>query len=239
MSAETPDVIPAAARMDESEVKVEGPAVMPEVRSEPDPIPARPEPVEEPIVAPVVEEPQAERPSEEEIDADLAITLGRPKTAAAPSGNLAALLQGRSMLVTVEEKAEEEEKELSDTSHLDAPYDADAIQAAWKALAADLREKNKVGLAATLTTGTFEFDDPTIRLTVANHVQYEELKECAAELLHFMRVTVGSGRLALDVQVSEAEVATTFMTPKDRYVKWAQDHPALETLRKRLDLDLG
>ena len=37
-----------------------------------------------------------------------------------PFGQPAALLQGRSMLVTVEEKAEEEEKELSDTSHLDA-----------------------------------------------------------------------------------------------------------------------
>lgn len=206
---------------------------------ESEPAAVRPEQVEEPAAPAVAEGVNPEAPSSVEIDADLAITLGKPKTAAAPSGNLTALLQGRSMLVTVEEKAEEEEQELSDTSHLDASYDVGAIHTAWKALAEDLREKNKVGLAATLTTGKFEFDDPTMRLTVANHVQYEELKECAAELLHFMRVTVGSGRLALDVQVSEAEVATTFMTPKDRYVKWAQDNPALETLRKRLDLDLG
>lgn len=29
------------------------------------------------------------------------------------------------------------------------------------------------------------------------------------------------------------------MTPKDRYVKWASEHPSLEVIRKRLDLDIG
>jgi hypothetical protein len=30
-----------------------------------------------------------------------------------------------------------------------------------------------------------------------------------------------------------------FLTPKDRYQRWAEEQPALDALRKRLDLDLG
>ena len=173
------------------------------------------------------------------LDADLAITLGRPKKAAAPTGSLAALLGGKSMLVEVEEKKEEGAVELSDTTHLDGAYDAEAVQRGWTALSEHLRGQNRVGLAATLLGGEFLFEDPTIRFTVANEVQYEEMKECAAELLHFVRTHVGNGKLALELFVSEVEAAPAFLTPKDRYMKWAEENPALEVLRKRLDLDLG
>ena len=40
-------------------------------------------------------------------------------------------------------------------------------------------------------------------------------------------------------RVSEVEAAPAFLSPKDRYTKWAEENPALEVLRKRLDLDLG
>lgn len=174
-----------------------------------------------------------------ELDADLAITLGRPKMAEAPTGGLAALLGGKSMLVEVEEKKEEGALELSDTSHLRGDYDEEKVKAGWAALSEHLRGQNRVGLAATLLGGEFVFEDPTIRFTVANEVQYEEMKECAAELLHFVRTHVGSGQVALEVFVSELEAAPAFLSPKDRYMKWAGENPALEVLRKRLDLDLG
>ena len=174
-----------------------------------------------------------------ELDADLAITLGRPKMAEAPTGGLVALLGGKSMLVEVEEKKEEGALELSDTSHLAGDYDEEKVKAGWAALSEHLRGQNRVGLAATLLGGEFVFEDPTIRFTVANEVQYEEMKECAAELLHFVRTHVGSGQVALEVFVSEVEAAPAFLSPKDRYMKWAGENPALEVLRKRLDLDLG
>ena len=128
---------------------------------------------------------------------------------------------------------------LSDTSHLNGAYDEAAVRAAWAALSEHLRGQNKVGLAATLLGGELAFDDPLIRFTVANEVQAEEMKECAADLLHFVRTTVGSGRIALEVSVSEVEAAPAFLSPKDRYMKWAGENPALEVLRKRLDLDIG
>ena len=175
-----------------------------------------------------------------EIDADLATTLGRPKVSSAPTGKLGALLGGRSVLVPDSVTGEGGEGEgLSDTSHLKGDYDHDRVMSAWADLIQDLRDKNKLGMAATLATGGLTFQDPALKLVVANDVQYEELKECATELLHFIRVKVGNGGIAFEVEVGEEVAAPKFLTPKDRYQHWAADNPALEELRVRLDLDLG
>ena len=179
------------------------------------------------------------RPVIAEIDADLAATLGRPKMAEKPSGNLGRLLGGKSMLGMSAVGSSQEEEELSDTSGLVRDYDEDSVKVAWSALVEDQKSKNKMGLAATLATGEWNFSDATIKLTVANQVQYDELKECATQLLHFVRTEVGNGSIALEVEVSEVEAAVEFLTPKDRYQSWAEENPALETMRKRLDLDLG
>lgn len=128
---------------------------------------------------------------------------------------------------------------MSDTSGLKADYDQEKVMAAWSALVEDLRTKNKMGLAATLSTGELTFEDPTLRLVVANQVQFDELKECATELLHFVRTHVGNGSIAFDVAVGEAVAAPAFLSPKDRYLRWAEENPALESLRNRLDLDLS
>jgi len=179
-------------------------------------------------------------PEKSEIDADLATTLGRPKVSNAPTGKLGALLAGRSMLVPGSVTGEGGEGEgLSDTSQLRDDYNRDQVMSAWADLIQDLRDKNKMGMAATLATGGLTFEDPTLKLVVANNVQYEELKECATELLHFLRVRIGNGGIAFEVEVGEEVAAPMFLTPKDRYQHWASENPALEELRKRLDLDLG
>lgn len=175
-----------------------------------------------------------------ELDADLATTLGKPKMSKAPTGKLGSLLAGRSMLAPGAGLNEEEGGDaLSDTSGLKADYDQEKVMAAWSALVEDLRTKNKMGLAATLSTGELTFEDPTLRLVVANQVQFDELKECATELLHFVRTHVGNGSIAFDVAVGEAVAAPAFLSPKDRYLRWAEENPALESLRNRLDLDLS
>ena len=173
------------------------------------------------------------------LDADLAITLGRPKTVTKPLGNLSSKLKGRSMILASEQAGAADEKVLADTSQLKGEYTEASVRTAWSALGAYMRAQNKVGMAATLANGDFLFEDPAIVFTVANEVQYEELKECATELLHFVRTEAGNGSLSLEVKVAEGEAPAVFLTPKDRYLKWAGENPALETLRKRLDLDLG
>ena len=209
--------------------------------SPPEAVPVKHEPEQEPQpeLAEKGHSIKDEAPVPVEIDADLATTLGRPKMAEKPSGNLGKLLGGRSMLAMSAQSVGGEEEELSDTSGLDSPYDQERVIAAWKTLVEEQKAKNKMGLAATLATGGWQFKDPVIHLTVANQVQYEELKECATQLLHFVRVEVGNGRIALEVDVAEVEASVEFLTPKDRYQRWAEEKPALDALRKRLDLDLG
>ena len=208
-------------------------AVEPVVEPAPEPAPElEPEPAPEGVEASKAPEATAE------LDADLAIVLGKPKKTVKPTGNLSAL-GGKSVLFAMEDEGADSATELSDTTALQGAYDAEKVKQAWTSLVEDLREKNKVGLAATLANGDFQFVDPTIRFTVANEVQFEELKECSTELLHSVRAKVGNGSIALEVEVSEVEAPAEFMTPKDRYVKWASEHPSLEVIRKRLDLDIG
>jgi len=196
---------------------------------------------EESVQAEVPKEVQEVNPvAEPEIDADLATTLGRPKVSHETTGKLGALLAGRSMLVPGAVTGDEVEGDgLSDTSKLQNAYDQDRVMKAWADLILDLREKNKMGMAATLATGGLTFEDPVLKLVVANDIQYEELKESATELLHFIRVRVGNGKIAFEVEVGEEVAAPKFLTPKDRYQHWAADNPAVEELRIRLDLDLG
>ena len=229
--------VPVANPKPETEpVQVAEPSVEP---AEPVVEPAS-EPAPEPEPAPVPEEADASKAPEApaELDADLAIVLGKPKKTVKPTGNLSAL-GGKSVLFAMEDEAADSATELSDTTALQGEYDAAKVKQAWKVLVEDLRKKNKVGLAATLANGDFQFVDPTIRFSVANEVQFEELKECSTELLHFVRTQVGNGSIALEVEISEVEAPVEFMTPKDRYVKWASEHPSLEVIRKRLDLDIG
>jgi hypothetical protein len=131
------------------------------------------------------------------------------------------------------------ELDLEHTTTLKSAYDESKVRLAWDALVEEMRKRNKMGLAATLATGDLHFEDPLLKLKVANQVQFDELKENATELLHFIRVTVGNGAIAFEVEVAEEAPAAEFLTAKDRYLRWAEQKPELETMRKRLDLDLG
>ena len=184
---------------------------------------------------------QPPEPVAKEIDADLAATLGKPKMAATATAGLGSLLGGRSMFaeeVAQGTSADEEGLE-ADLSGLKGEYDEAKVMGAWQALVEDMRSKNRMGLAATLSTGGLAFKDPVLKLTVANQIQYDELKECATEVLHFVRTRVGNGGIAFEVEVDEEAPSVAFLTPKDRYKGWESANPALEKLRKRLDLDLG
>lgn len=219
------------------ESPVESPVELPaELGQEP---PGDPDPAEQ-VSRSEPQDAQDTEPPSLELDANLATTLGRPKMSDAPTGRLGSLLGGRSMFASgVAEPQVGDEVALSDTSALKSSYDEAAVRAAWSALVEDTRSRNKLGLAATLATGRLDFEDPVLKLTVSNQVQFSELKECATELLHFIRVRVGNGDIAFEVEIGEGMPAPEFMTPMDRYRKWAEANPALERLRTRLDLDIG
>ncbi|MGB1619154.1 MAG: hypothetical protein ACPHBM_05990, partial [Flavobacteriales bacterium] len=112
------DVEPAPVANPEPEpepVQVAEPIVEP---AEPVVEPA-PEPAPEPEPAPVSEGADASKAPEApaELDADLAIVLGKPKKTVKPTGNLSAL-GGKSVLFAMEDEAADSVTELSDTAAL-------------------------------------------------------------------------------------------------------------------------
>ena len=88
------------------------------------------------------------------------LSLGKPQKTVKPTGNLSAL-GGKSVLFAMEDEAADSANRLSDTTGLQE-YDAAKVKQAWKVLVEDLRKKNKVGLAAALANGDFQFVDPIL-----------------------------------------------------------------------------
>lgn len=121
----------------------------------------------------------------------------------------------------------------------DAFTEAD-LRTAWEAYAQVLRDQNKVGLAATMLQSKWSLVEHRIGLEVSNTSQVVMLGELKLDLLQFIRARVNNGQVDLELTVMNHEAAPAeFLTSKDRYDRMVERRPALETLRKRLDLDLS
>lgn len=97
-------------------------------------------------------------------------------------------------------------------------------------------------LAATLQARTPVLEGLRVRFAVINGLQEAQVAEIRTELLSYLRHAVRNGRLELQVDLEEVEneeVATQFLSDKERYDAMVARHPLLDELRQRLDLDLS
>ena len=101
------------------------------------------------------------------------------------------------------------------------------------------------GKSAIVTGGASGFGAGIVRRFIAEgaKVVIADINGGAATSL---AIELGENALGVQADISNAndiatmvEAAVEFLTPKDRYQSWAEENPALETMRKRLDLDLG
>lgn len=122
------------------------------------------------------------------------------------------------------------------------PRDAVTIEDlknAWKLFADAMNEAGKRSLNATLTLFDPSLEGETIHFKVANRVQEEDLKVIRAEMMDFIRKRLNNHHLQLQVHLAETgEQKLTFLSERDKYEQMVKKNPALEELRKRLDLDL-
>jgi len=119
------------------------------------------------------------------------------------------------------------------------PVDAEALTAAYLAFADNLQHDQRTNLAATLRTAKMEAVGETMKLTVINEVQLEQLAAVRPSLLDHLRRKLKNASLELSVEVMESEEQNfTYLSDRDRYDAFASAQPGLEVLRKRLDLDL-
>lgn len=121
--------------------------------------------------------------------------------------------------------------------------EVETLNSLWKQFAEQCQRREQQNLTATLLSCQPELvDNETVEVRVLNQLQAEQLKEIRMALLAHLRNGLANDYLDLLVQVptsDEQSVSLEFLTDRERYDAFVAKNPALETLRKRMDLDLG
>ncbi len=111
----------------------------------------------------------------------------------------------------------------------------------WDAFVAKLRQDDKVALATTMAAHRPVLDGLEVRFDVANLLQREQMDALRTEVLTALKTELRNASLSLQIVVAEqsAESRKAFLSDRERYEMMVEKNPALDSLRKALDLDLG
>jgi DNA polymerase-3 subunit gamma/tau len=121
-------------------------------------------------------------------------------------------------------------------------FDLGQLQEAWKQFAEVQRRADLLNLSSTLLACSVGLEKEQIQIKLLNRVQEEQIKEVRVQLLEYLRGALKNDFIELNLNVpaaAESEVSSQFLTERERYDVFVDKNPHLDTLRKRLDLDLG
>ncbi|MEC7478213.1 MAG: DNA polymerase III subunit gamma/tau [Bacteroidota bacterium] len=112
---------------------------------------------------------------------------------------------------------------------------------AWKGFVEKLREDDRLALTATMSIGDPELRGLQVVYTVNNPLQREQMDGLRTEVLIHLKTNLKNAGLELHLEMREQalEERKAFLSEKDRYDLMVEKNPALDKLRKALDLDLG
>ena len=112
---------------------------------------------------------------------------------------------------------------------------------AWKGFVEKLREDDRLALTATMSIGDPELRGLQVVYTVNNPLQREQMDGLRTEVLIHLKTNLKNAGLELHLEMREQalEERKAFLSDKDRYDLMVEKNPALDKLRKALDLDLG
>jgi len=80
--------------------------------------------------------------------------------------------------------------------------------------------------------------DLTLEVAVYNPIQNDELTDCSAELLSFLRKNLNNEHIKMQIIITEKEEQDIIYTATDKYKYLADKYPSLEKLRETFDLTL-
>jgi hypothetical protein len=120
-------------------------------------------------------------------------------------------------------------------------FDLASVERAWKEFAEGLKEEGKQGPAAALASAKLELAGTMLSAEWLNEVQLSQIADFRAALCAHLRVRVRNGALELEVRVrpQDAPERAVFLTDRDRYEAFVAANPAVDELRRRLDLDFA
>jgi DNA polymerase-3 subunit gamma/tau len=118
---------------------------------------------------------------------------------------------------------------------------AEKVEKAWGQFVGMIESEGQFNLLTTLKATSLAFVDDTITLQVLNKLQIEQIRETQLRLNLFFADTLENDELKLAVELAEVQSVQSsaeFMNDRERYDEMVKKNPALDELRKRLDLDL-
>ncbi len=81
-------------------------------------------------------------------------------------------------------------------------------------------------------------DNGIFEVTVSNSFQERMLKENGSRMMAFVKDQLKNDNIQMRVTISEMETKTRIFTTTDKYKEMVKMNPALEELKRRLDLEL-
>jgi DNA polymerase-3 subunit gamma/tau len=115
------------------------------------------------------------------------------------------------------------------------------LEEAWAGFVEKLRADDRIALVATMSLGVPELRGSQVVYAVNNPLQREQMDGLRTEVLVYLKTALKNAQLELHLEMKEQamEEKKAFLSDKDRYDLMVEKNPALDKLRKALDLDLG
>lgn len=133
-----------------------------------------------------------------------------------------------------QQKPKEEEKDLPNNA-----FTQEQLEANWKIWQEEKTKKKEQNLASL-----FQLNQPkiidlnTIEYSVPSPLNKVELEREFVYFLPFLRNALNNFSIQIKVLVKETEEKNFIYTPEEKYNRLRELNPAIDELRKKLDLDL-
>ena len=117
----------------------------------------------------------------------------------------------------------------------------EGLATAWSQFVEKLRDEDRLSLTATMSLGGPELRGNKVVYVVNNPLQREQMDGLRTEVLVHLKQELKNASLELHLDMKEQalEERKAFLSDKDRYDLMVEKNPALDKLRKALDLDLS
>ena len=115
-----------------------------------------------------------------------------------------------------------------------------SLKEVWGQYVKKLRVESKENLATALMRADIVLSqDYKIMAKLDNTIQLDMVNEIRSEILDFLRNKLQNWTTTLKLDVKKAgESKSGYLLPKELYGKLAEDHPALEMLKKTFNLEI-
>lgn len=113
------------------------------------------------------------------------------------------------------------------------------LLAAWDLYANSLNELGKKSLYSTLKADKPKLEGTQIHMVLSNTIQEMEILDMKADMMEFLRNHLQNFELDIVTEVRKGDDSKVHLySDKEKYEAMKEKNPALEELRKRLNLDL-